>query len=199
VGIHIQQIKDLDLIQVRSVQVLQNIYSHLGRNERLGLTGRPSFDMGPFSTSKLYTICGRTLVFTPSFMDQHTFYLASDIDYIIDRFRTYIAFLNRNWNNITGRPVVVFVLRSDLIDVDSIPKNVVQTLKKIKAGYTNGVRVHMGKLEDFINTSCVASLDFVFREDDNEDVEEKLMELLQSNSDFNQMSTFLSYQNVDYR
>ncbi|CAF3039481.1 unnamed protein product [Rotaria socialis] len=199
VNIHIQQIKDLDLIQVRSVQVLQNIYSHLGRNERLGLTGRPSFDMGPFSTSKLYTICGRTLVFTPSFMDQHTFYLASDIDYIIDRFRTYIAFLNRNWNNITGRPVVVFVLRSDIIDVDPMPKNVVQTLKKIKAGYTNGVRVHMGKLEDFINTSCVASLDFVFHEDDNEDVEEKLMELLQSSSDFNQMSTFLSYQNVDYR
>ncbi|MCC6156169.1 MAG: hypothetical protein IT367_20555 [Candidatus Hydrogenedentes bacterium] len=91
------------------------------------------------------------------------------------------------------------VLRSDLIDVDPIPKNVVQTIKKIKAGYTNGVRVQMGKLEDFINTSCVASLDFVFREDDDEDADEKLMELLQSSSDFNQMSNFLSYQNVDYR
>lgn len=30
VGVHIQQIKDLELIQVRSAQVLQNIYSHLG-------------------------------------------------------------------------------------------------------------------------------------------------------------------------
>ncbi len=30
VGIHIQQVKDLELIQVRSVQILQNIYSHLG-------------------------------------------------------------------------------------------------------------------------------------------------------------------------
>ncbi|CAF2853682.1 unnamed protein product [Rotaria sp. Silwood2] len=199
VSIHIQQIKDLELIQVRSVQVLQNIYAHLGKNERLGLTGRPSFDMGPFSTSKLYTICGRTLAFTPSFMDQNTFYLASDIDYIIDRFRTYISFLNRSWNNITGRPVVVFILRSDLMDVDPIPKNVIQTLKKIKAGYTNGVRVQMGKLEDFINTSCVTSLDFVFREDDDEDSEDKLMELLQSSSDFNQMSNFLSYQNIDYR
>jgi len=66
VGIHIQQVKDLELVQVRSVKILQNIYSHLGRNERLGLTGRPSFEMGPFSTSKLYTICGRTLAFTPS-------------------------------------------------------------------------------------------------------------------------------------
>ncbi|CAF0915912.1 unnamed protein product [Adineta steineri] len=199
VGIHIQQVKDLELIQVRSVQILQNIYSHLGKNERLGLTGRPSFEMGPFSTSKLYTICGRTLAFTPSFMDQNTFYLASDIDYILDRFRTYISFLNKNWNNITGRPVVVIVLRSDIIDTDPIPKNVIQTLKKLKTGYTNGVRVQMGKLEDFINTSCVTSLDFVFREDDDEDPEDKLMELLQSSTDFNQMSNFLSYQNMDYR
>ena len=132
-------------------------------------------------------------------MDQHTFYLASDIDYIIDRFRTYISFLNKNWNNITGRPVVVLVLRADLIDVDSLPKNVIQTLKKLKTGYTNGVRVQMGKLEDFINTSCITSLDFVFREDDDEDPEDKLMDLLQSNSDFNQISNFLSHQNVDYR
>jgi phosphorylase kinase alpha/beta subunit len=30
VGVHIQQVKDLELIQVRSVQILQNIYSYLG-------------------------------------------------------------------------------------------------------------------------------------------------------------------------
>ena len=132
-------------------------------------------------------------------MDQQTFYLASDIDYIIDCFRTHISFLNRSWNNITGRPVVVVSLRSDLVDIDPIPKNVIQTLKKIKAGYTNGVRVQMGRIEDFINTSCVTSLDFVFGEDYDEDPEDKLMDLLQSSSDFNQMSNFLSQQTIDYR
>lgn len=132
-------------------------------------------------------------------MDQLSFYLASDLDYIIDRFRNYISFLNKNWNNITGRPVVVIVLRGDLIDTDPIPKNVIQTLKKLRTGYMNGVRVQMGKLEDFINTSCITSLDFVFHEDDDEDPEDKLMDLLQSNSDFNQISNFLSNQNLDYR
>ena len=33
VGIHIQQVKDLELIQVRSVQTLQTIYSHLGKRK----------------------------------------------------------------------------------------------------------------------------------------------------------------------
>lgn len=128
-----------------------------------------------------------------------TYYLASDIDYIIDRFRTYISFLNKNWNNITGRPVVVVVLRSDLIDIDPIPKNVIQTLKKLKTGYMNGVRVQLGKLEDFINTSCIASLDFVFREDDDEDPDDKLMDLLQSDTDYNSTSNFLTHNNIDYR
>jgi hypothetical protein len=132
-------------------------------------------------------------------MDQMSFYLASDIDYILDRFRTYISFLNKNWNNITGRPVVVVVLRSDLFETDPIPKNVIQTLKKLKTGYTNGVRVQMGKLEDFIHTSCITSLDFIFHEDDGEDPEAKFMDLLKSNSDFDQISNVLSNQNLNYR
>ena len=45
----------------------------------------------------------------------------------------------------------------------------------------------------------LTSLDFVFREDDDEDPEDKLMDLLQSNSDFNPISQFLTHQNIDYR
>ena len=37
-------------------------------------------------------------------MDFKNFYLATDIDYSLDLFRTYIAFIEKNWNNITGRP-----------------------------------------------------------------------------------------------
>ncbi|CAF0777069.1 unnamed protein product [Didymodactylos carnosus] len=200
VGIHIQQLKDLELIQVRSVQTLQNIYSHLGKNERLGLTGRPSLEMGPLSTSKLYTLNGRTFAFTPSFMDQRAFYLASDLDYILDHFRTYLAFINKHWNNITGRPVVATVLRASLFDVEQTPQNLIQTLKKLKTGYIHGVRVQLGKLEDFINTSCITSLDFVFREDDSEDPQEKFLDLLESTADYNRHApNLLLHQNVDYR
>jgi phosphorylase kinase alpha/beta subunit len=54
------------------------MYFILGKNERLGLTGRPSFEMGSFSTSKLYTICGRTLAFTPS-VNFYILFLLSNI------------------------------------------------------------------------------------------------------------------------
>ena len=35
------------------------------------------------------------------------------------------------------------------------------TLKKLKSGYINGTRVVLGKLDDFLSTSCVASLSFL--------------------------------------
>lgn len=47
-------------------------------------------------------------------MDHKSFYLASDIDYSLDLFRTYVAFIERNWNNIPGRPTVVFVISKEI-------------------------------------------------------------------------------------
>lgn len=47
-------------------------------------------------------------------MDHKSFYLASDIDFTLDSFRTYLSFIERNWNNIPGRPTVVFVVTKEI-------------------------------------------------------------------------------------
>jgi hypothetical protein len=47
-------------------------------------------------------------------MDHKTFYLASDIEYTLDCFRTYVAFIERHWNNIPGRPTVVFLITKEI-------------------------------------------------------------------------------------
>ena len=44
---------------------------------------------------------------------------------------------------------------------DRIPQSVLSTLKKLKSGYINGTRVALGRLEDFLSTSCVSSLSFL--------------------------------------
>ena len=40
--------------------------------------------------------------------------MASDLDYSLDLFRTYVSFIERNWNNIPGRPTVVFVITKEI-------------------------------------------------------------------------------------
>lgn len=47
-------------------------------------------------------------------MDHKSFYLASDLDYTLDLFRTYVAFIEKNWNNIPGRPMIVFLITNEI-------------------------------------------------------------------------------------
>lgn len=45
--------------------VIKGKIFHLGRNKKLGLTGRKSRDVGILSTSKLYSLQDRIFAFTP--------------------------------------------------------------------------------------------------------------------------------------
>jgi phosphorylase kinase alpha/beta subunit len=65
-NISVQVAADLAPIQIYTAKVLAYIYSFLGKNERLGLTGRPVTDIGYLATSKLYTMNGQIFAFTPA-------------------------------------------------------------------------------------------------------------------------------------
>ncbi|VDI01110.1 phosphorylase kinase alpha/beta subunit, partial [Mytilus galloprovincialis] len=43
----------------------------------------------------------------------------------------------------------------------NLPTALVATIKKLQSGYIAGTRVHMGKLRDFLTTSCVTKLSFL--------------------------------------
>lgn len=70
-GFHVQTIAEVAPIEVQPARVLSHIYTYLGRNKKLGLSGRRSRDVGILSTSKLYSLKDRIFAFTP----QVTFYI----------------------------------------------------------------------------------------------------------------------------
>ncbi|XP_064458019.1 probable phosphorylase b kinase regulatory subunit alpha isoform X2 [Ornithodoros turicata] len=158
--IFVQTIHEVPDFEVLPARVLGRIYTYLGRNAKLGLNGRQSRDVGILSTSKMYLFKDSLLVFTPQFVDQHRFYLASDTDLLMDTFKTEVAYLKTAWHML-GRPTVVLPLSQDLLQDGKIPSEVVATIKKLKSGYTTGTRVILGTLEDFVSTSCITSLSFV--------------------------------------
>lgn len=63
--INIQTIDEVAPIIVQSPQTLSHLYSFLGKNKKLGLTGRVSKEVGILSTSKLYSLQDKIFVFTP--------------------------------------------------------------------------------------------------------------------------------------
>uniref|UniRef100_A0A672IH41 Phosphorylase b kinase regulatory subunit n=1 Tax=Salarias fasciatus TaxID=181472 RepID=A0A672IH41_SALFA len=161
-GIDVETVADIHPIHVQPSRVLSHIYARLGRNPRLGLTGRPYRRIGVLGTAKFYIIRNTIFSFTPQFIDHQQFYLALDNKMIVEMLRTEIAYLASRWR-MTGRPTVTFPISQTMLTEDhsNLDPAVVATLKKLQDGYYGGARIQTGKLSEFLTTSCCAHLSFL--------------------------------------
>ncbi|KAM8899036.1 phosphorylase b kinase regulatory subunit alpha, skeletal muscle isoform 4-T4 [Spinachia spinachia] len=161
-GVAVETVADIHPIHVQPSRVLSHIYARLGRNPRLGLTGRPYRRIGVLGTSKFYTIRNTIFSFTPQLIDHQQFYLALDNKMIVEMLRTEIAYLASRWR-MTGRPTVTFPISQTMLTEDhsSLDPAVLATLRKLQDGYYGGARIQTGKLSEFLTTSCFANLSFL--------------------------------------
>uniref|UniRef100_A0A671NE84 Phosphorylase b kinase regulatory subunit n=1 Tax=Sinocyclocheilus anshuiensis TaxID=1608454 RepID=A0A671NE84_9TELE len=161
-GIDAETLEDIHPIRVQPSRVLSHIYARLGRNQRLGLTGRPYRRIGVLGTSKFYIIRNTIFTFTPQFVDHHEFYLALDNHMIVEMLRIDLSYLCSRWR-MTGRPTITFPISHSMLTDDhkQIDPAVLATLKKLQDGYFGGARVKTGKLSAFLDTSCCAHLTFM--------------------------------------
>jgi hypothetical protein len=168
-------------------QALVDVYSALGQNSKLGLSGRPNRPIGTLATSRLYRIEGHIYAFTPQFMDVHSFYLNSDPDYLVSTIENELSFTNTNWV-FAGRPTMTVVLTnsmlgditrkevvpadrnvdltSALLTADASKKNLLNFFMNLRSGECNGVRVRLSRLTETVNTSNIESLDFLINKAD---------------------------------
>lgn len=160
--IHVQTITEVSPIEVQPARVLSKLYAHLGRNQKLGLSGRQSRDVGILSTSKLYSLQDRIFAFTPQSVDTEEWYGMHDANLLCYYLKSHVAFLKETWFiSMLGRPTITFLVHSFMLEEGKIPPSMVSTLKKLKSGYINGTRVSLGKMQEFLNTSCITSLNFL--------------------------------------
>uniref|UniRef100_A0A8C8DCA1 Phosphorylase b kinase regulatory subunit n=1 Tax=Oncorhynchus tshawytscha TaxID=74940 RepID=A0A8C8DCA1_ONCTS len=161
-GIDADTLEDIHPIRVQPSRVLSHIYARLGRNQRLGLTGRPYRRIGTLGTSKFYIIRDTVFSFTPQFIDHQEFYLALDNHMILEMLRNDLSYLASRWR-ITGCPTVSFPISSNMLTDDhkELDPAVLAVLRKLQDGYYGGARVQTGKLSKFMNTSCCSQLSFM--------------------------------------
>ncbi|XP_078138639.1 phosphorylase b kinase regulatory subunit alpha, skeletal muscle isoform-like, partial [Centroberyx gerrardi] len=160
--IQAETMEEVQPIRVQPSRVLSHIYARLGRNQRLGLTGRPYRRIGVLGTSKFYLIRDTIFTFTPQFIDHQQFYLALDNHMIVEMLRTDLSYLCSRWR-MTGRPTVTFPVSQSMLtdDHSQLDPAVLAMLKKLQEGYYGGARVQTGKLSEFLTTACCAHLTFM--------------------------------------
>uniref|UniRef100_A0A669Q5N1 Phosphorylase b kinase regulatory subunit n=1 Tax=Phasianus colchicus TaxID=9054 RepID=A0A669Q5N1_PHACC len=161
-GINVQSIADIHPLRVQPARILSNLYTMLGRNENMKLSGRPHRHIGVLGTSKLYVIRNQIFAFTPQFTDQHHFYLALDNQMIVEMLKIELAYLTSCWR-MTGRPTLTFPITHTMLvdDGTDIHPAVLATIRKLEDGYFGGARVKIGKLSEFLTTSFHTHLSFL--------------------------------------
>ncbi|KAG0371137.1 hypothetical protein BGZ54_010111 [Gamsiella multidivaricata] len=195
-GLETQTMDQVHPITVSHPQGLKEVYGALGRNAKLGLSGRPKRPIGSLGTSRLYRVEGHLYAFTPHFMDNEEFYLTSDNDYLISIFEQELAFVRQYWHY-PGRPTMTILLTHAMLGglsksrsfasqtaidaqrlttwrkagLGSAPqkdnkRNLLNFFMTLRSGVCNGVRVRLGRLSEMVNTSCIESLDFLVTKKD---------------------------------
>ncbi|CAK6450430.1 unnamed protein product [Pipistrellus nathusii] len=161
-GIDVETIAEVSPFRVQPARILSHIYSSLGCNSKMKLSGRPYRHMGVLGTSKLYDIRKTIFTFTPQFIDQQQFYLALDNSMIVEMLRTDLSYLCSRWR-MTGQPTITFPISHTMLDEDgtSLNSSILAALRKMQDGYFGGARVQTGKLSEFLTTSCCTHLSFM--------------------------------------
>src|SRR5690606_5876375 len=108
-GVMTETIEDVAPVQVYLPQDIAAAHGEVGRNARLGLTGRAARQLKSLTTSRIYRLEGETVLCLASFFIQNEFFLAWDLDLVLQRFQSEVVYLHRNWTEL-GRPTVTVML-----------------------------------------------------------------------------------------
>ncbi|HEY9853361.1 MAG TPA: glycoside hydrolase family 15 protein [Leptolyngbyaceae cyanobacterium] len=145
-------------IQIRQASDLSAVYTQIGRNDKLGLTGRPVRRLRSLTTSRIFRIRGETIVFLPAFLDKQQFYLTLDYHFLVDRVRSELAYIQRNWNEL-GRPTMTLLLTHSMLETGS--EALLNLMQELNDGCCNGVQVKLGRLNQLMLTSGKERIDFI--------------------------------------
>ncbi|XP_046961830.1 probable phosphorylase b kinase regulatory subunit beta [Vanessa cardui] len=158
-GIQTQTPHEVEPVQICSSTQLVHVYRELGVCGKLKLTGRPIRPVGSLGTSKIYRVCGMTVLCYPLIFEVSEFYLYRDMALLIDDIKTELQFVGKYWR-LSGRPTVCLLVREEHMR-DPHFKQMLDLFAMLKKGHCDGVKVRLGRLQNLISSSCIEHLDFM--------------------------------------
>ena len=157
-GIATQTPKQVEPIQVRQTKELSAVYTQIGRNDQLGLTGRPARRLRSLTTSRVFKIRGEAIVFLPSFLDRTEFYLTLDYHFLVAKIKSEIAHIYRYWYQL-GRPTVTLMLTHAMLETGR--EALLELMKELHDGHSDNTPVKLGNLNQLMLTASVEKIDFL--------------------------------------
>lgn len=104
-GVIAESLKEIQPISLVTAPNLVDIYTLVGANKRLGLTGRPHRRLQSLTTSQTYQINGKNYLSLSWMQSEEDDYRSYDAEYLADNVKREIAHIRTHWLN---KEVAVF-------------------------------------------------------------------------------------------
>ncbi|PSB19891.1 glycosyl hydrolase family 15 [Phormidesmis priestleyi ULC007] len=151
-----QTLKQVEPIQVRHARELAAAYAQVGRNDKLDLTGRPMRRMRSLTTSRVFKICGETIVFLPSFLEPRRFYLTLDYHFLVSNIKSELAYTHRHWQDL-GKPTMTLLLTKEMLELGR--EALINLVQEFQEGRCGDVPVQLGRLNQLALTAGTERID----------------------------------------
>ena len=155
-GVRTQTPEQIQPVELYSATELAEAYYQIGRNDKLGLTGRPVRRLLTLSSSRVFRLAGEWAVCPPAFFDQREFYLSLDPAFLVTRFKAELAYLHRTWFYV-GRPTMTLVLSRTLLENGE--GALYELMSELRGGTCAGVPVKLAPLNLLLQTANVERID----------------------------------------
>merc|ERR1719186_543769 len=156
-GIQTQTPHEVEPVQIWAPSEMVKVLKYMGTCSQLGLNGRPKRPIGALGTSKVYRVCGQTVLCYPLVLSKSDFYLSYDMALLTDNIKSELKFVSRYWR-LAGRPTFCIVISEDNMRDPQFPK-MLELLGDLKRGNCEGVKIRLGRLQNLVSSSCVEHVD----------------------------------------
>lgn len=158
-GVYCETLAEIEPIAVYHATTLSRVHSYLGKNDQLGLTGRPDLVMRTLTTSRIFEITGQRMIFLPYYFNPGEFYLSHDNHLLVQQFRSSIRFIASNWDQ-PGQPLLTLLVREDML-VKQTDNPLITLLGDLTRGECNGVEVTSGMLNQLLTTASLERITYL--------------------------------------
>lgn len=154
VGIVCETLDEIKPLTLFNATELSSIHTFLGKNEKLSLSGRPLWVARTMTTSSLYLLEGKEVLFLPYYFNPHGFYFSYDNKLLARQFRASLKFLSKHWDK-KSAPIMPFLVREDML-MDKQYRAIVELLVEIQNGESDGIKIQSGYFKEL---SCCANVE----------------------------------------
>lgn len=138
---------------------LSKIYSVLGKNEKLGLTGRDLLTARTVSTSRLHILNGETTLFSHIILIQKLFYFGFDNNLLVEHYISSLRFAASSWTQ-SKRPIIAFLVREDMLR-DHSKDVIIKLLLDLQSNSCETVKIENVKAEALIELAGSEKIDSI--------------------------------------